>query len=339
MRLNALHSLSLIALGAAASQAWPSLTMQGPAQAKAPGSLGEDFQELSDRVGPSVVRIESYGRSGQRLGQGSGFIVRDNGVILTNNHVVSAASAVRAVLDGERFFSAKLIGTDPETDLAVLRVDATDLRALPLRLDMPRVGEWAVAFGNPLGLGHTVTAGIVSGLGRELQLTTYENFIQTDAAINPGNSGGPLVDRDGNVMGVNTAVLDARFGGQGVGFAIPAGQAAEILDEILAQGSVRRGYIGLRLTEQQPRGQKLLNYNGTSRVAIRGVEPQGPGAKAGLRVGDLIHALDGQPVSKLSEFLQRVARLEPGVEVPVEVLRNGELLRTEVRLAERPFPQ
>lgn len=337
MRLKTLHSLSLVALGFAAARAWPVASPVLPLGPSAPNSLADDFKDLSDRVGPSVVRIESYGRTGQRLGQGSGFAVRENGVLLTNYHVVASADSLRVVLDGERVFPARLIGTDAETDLAVVKIDVEELQPLPLRPERAQVGEWAVAFGNPLGLGHTVTAGIVSGLGRELQLATYEDFIQTDAAINPGNSGGPLVDSQGNVIGVNTAVLNARLGGQGVGFAIPSSQAAEILEEILVEGVVRRGYLGVGLREQSPRSAGLTGYDGSSQVFIEHVQAWSPGAKARLRAGDLIHSLNGEPVTKLSELLVRVARLEPGKKVPIEVVRNGNRLKSAVVLGERPI--
>lgn len=335
MNTKPLAQLTLIALGATAARFLP----PQPAPLVAPlagSSLEDDFQALSERVGPSVVRIESLDKSGRQISQGSGFVVREDGILLTNNHVVARATTVRVVFGGERSFAAEVIGTDPETDLAVLRVDAKGLPALELRQRGARVGEWALALGNPLGLGYTVTAGIVSGLGRELGLATYENFIQTDAAINPGNSGGPLIDRSGRVIGVNTAIIDGRRGGQGIGFAIPSAQANEILQEILEQGSVRRGYLGVNLRQYTDLGVAKLEYEGESRVFIQTVLPGSPGALAKLRVEDLLHTLDGEPVMGLNELLVRVARLEPGQEVPMQVLRGGRILDLSVVMGERP---
>ncbi|MFT7678677.1 MAG: S1-C subfamily serine protease [Planctomycetota bacterium] len=335
MNTKPIANLTLIALGVAAARFLPPV-LPATAAPLAGSSLEDDFQGLSDQVGPSVVRIESLDENGRQVSQGSGFVVREDGILLTNNHVVAVAKSVRVVFDGERVLAARVIGTDPETDLAVLQVSANGLPALVLRERGGRVGEWALAVGNPLGLGHTVTAGIISGLGRELGLTTYENFIQTDAAINPGNSGGPLIDRRGRVIGVNTAILDGRRGGQGIGFAIPSAQANEILQEILRSGSVKRGYLGVNLGEYTPFGLAKLDYEGGSRVFISGVVPGGPGSMAQLRIDDLVHSLDGQPVGELSELLVRVARLDPGRQVPLQVLRGGRILNFNVVLGERP---
>ena len=209
------------------------------------------FEEVSERIAPSVVRIESATRlvGGVRpLGEGSGFVLDEAGLIVTNAHVVNGADAIRVQLIDGRALDAELVGKDIESDLAVLRVEAEGLVAAPLRRDEPaRVGEWVIAVGNPLGLGHSVSAGIVSGRGRTANITTYEDFIQTDAAINPGNSGGPLVDLKGRIVGVNTAVADIRMGGQGIGFAIPASMVSEVTAQLARWGEVRRGYVGVNL--------------------------------------------------------------------------------------------
>ena len=338
MNLKPIGSLSLILLGAGMARIFPVQAVPFAPQSAVPSrlSLADDFQDLANQVGSSVLRVESISSEGKLLGQGSGFVAREGGIVLTNNHVVAVADSVRVVLDGERRMSAEIVGTDPESDLAVLRVKDADLRPLPLREDKPNVGEWAIAVGNPLGLGHTVTAGIVSGLGRELGLTFYEDFIQTDAAINPGNSGGPLVDRDGRVIGINTAVLDARLNGQGVGFAIPSAQAEEVLDDILELGSVRRGFLGVNLRETRSPKALFAGYTGESTVTILEVWPGSPGAQASLRSGDLIHSLNGKDVTEMQRLLADVARLEPGATVPIEVLRAGEIVKLQVTLGERP---
>ena len=194
--------------------------------------VSQAFETVSERIAPSVVRIESGQRTqgGVRpLGEGSGFVLDESGLIVTNAHVVNGADAIRIQLFDGRAVDAELVGKDTESDLALLRVEAEGLVAAPLRSEEPaRVGEWVIAVGNPLGLGHSVSAGIVSGRGRTANITTYEDFIQTDAAINPGNSGGPLVDLQGRIVGVNTAVADIRTGGQGIGFAIPADMVAQV---------------------------------------------------------------------------------------------------------------
>ena len=298
------------------------------------------FEDVAQFVAPAVVRIEAFigARDTERpLGQGSGVILEETGVIATNAHVVRAATRTEVVLVDGRTFDAKILGIDDATDLAVLEIDADGLTALPLRdRDKPaRVGEWVIAVGNPLGLGHAVTAGIVSGRGRAPGIAVYQDFIQTDAAINPGNSGGPLVDLDGNVLGINTAVADTRRGGQGIGFAIPASLIADVVDQLSMRGKVVRGYIGIHPVDLNPRLRSSLGYDGSSRVAVLDVIKDTPAEVAGLRKNEIIDALNGVPVTNVDKFLIEVARFPPGTEVALDLYGRDGPRKVKVTLGER----
>lgn len=298
------------------------------------------FESVSERIAPSVVRIESLQSIGgvlRPIGLGSGFVFSKDGLIVTNEHVVRGADARRVTLLDGRAFVAELVGTDSESDLAVLRIDAHDLVPAPLRTDEPaRVGEWVIAVGNPLGLGHSVSAGIVSGRGRETGITTYEDFIQTDAAINPGNSGGPLVDLKGRVIGVNTAVADIRTGSQGIGFAIPAPMVGDIVGQLAECGCVRRGYVGINLTKLSEASVARLHYDGSSRVAVSSVVPGGPAEAAGLVKNDVVTAVDGTSVTSQQSLMARIAKVPPGTTIDLEVYRKERMRVLSVRIAERP---
>ena len=298
------------------------------------------FEAASRTIAPSVVRIESFQRGGGGFlpsGQGSGVIIDADGVIVTNAHVVRGSSALKVVLVDGRSFDGKIVGLDNETDLARVSIDAEGLVAAELRTDRPaRVGEWVIAVGNPLGLGHSVTAGIVSGRGRTQGITSYDNFIQTDAAINPGNSGGPLVDLDGKVVGINTAVIDARRGGQGIGFAIPTWMVSEVIEQLASNGRVSRGYLGVRLDEFTKDFADRIGYRGSSRVRIASIIEGGPAGLAGLKGRDILDRIEGESVTTQQQLMALIARVAPGTEVQMEVIRNGERERVTVRLAERP---
>ena len=298
------------------------------------------FESASRAIAPSVVRIESFQRGSSRFrpsGQGSGVIIDEDGLIATNAHVVRDAGALRVVLVDGRTFDGRIVGLDNETDLAVVRINADELVAAELRTEQPaRVGEWVIAVGNPLGLGHSVTAGIVSGRGRSQGITSYDNFIQTDAAINPGNSGGPLVDLDGKVIGINTAVIDARRGGQGIGFAIPTWIVSDVVGDLAANGRVSRGFLGVKLSEFGQSYAERVGYAGRSRVRIAEVIENGPAELAGFEAQDILDLIDGEKVTTQQQLMARIARVSPGTALPIEVIRRGVRERLIVRLAERP---
>ncbi len=272
-------------------------------------------------------------------GQGSGFIVSEDGYIITNNHIVDGMDEVDVTLSDGREFSAKVVGTDPPSDIAVIKIDAQDLPTLEIgdssEVD---VGQWVLAIGNPFGLSHTVTAGIVSATGRSgRNITQFEDFIQTDAAINPGNSGGPLVDLHGRVVGMNTAILSQSGGYMGIGFAIPINTIAWTKDQILDNGSVTRAYLGVYMQQLSP---TLSESYGVGNQANRGVIltqviEGDPAEKAGLERGDIIVELGGQPVSDVGDFKNRVAMSKPGKEVDIVVLRDGQRKTIRVTMGER----
>jgi serine protease Do len=269
--------------------------------------------------------------------QGSGFIVSKEGYILTNNHVVEDAEKIMVTLLDGRELQAKLIGTDPSTEVAVIKIDANDLHALELaNSDTIEVGEWVIAIGNPFGLSHTVTVGVVSAKGRSgLGLSAYEDFIQTDAAINPGNSGGPLIDLDGKVVGINTAIVGST-GNIGIGLAIPINMAKSIYDQLVQKGKVVRGFLGVTIQDITPDMAESFKLKDTKGVVIPDVSPDSAAAKAGLKAGDIITAFDGKPVEKAAEFQRRVAMKKPGSEVEIAVLRDDKKLTLTAKLDEKP---
>lgn len=258
-------------------------------------------------------------------GSGSGVIVDGRGYILTNNHVVANADEIEVVTEDGRTLRAELVGRDEKSDVAVIRVEATDLHAARLgNSDNLEVGEWVLAAGNPFQLSSTVTAGIVSAVGRsDIGLTDYENFIQTDAAINPGNSGGALVDLDGNVVGINTAIATRTGGYQGVGFAIPINMAKQIMDSLIENGRVVRGWLGVNI---QDMNEAMAEYHGLDKpqgALVGGSMDGSPAEKAGILQGDVILALNGTPVKNVKDLRLRVTAIEPGTRIELTVLRDG----------------
>ncbi len=275
-----------------------------------------------------------------RSGLGSGVIVSPQGYILTNNHVVDAADQIEVALNDGRRVSAKLIGTDPETDLAILKIELDKLPVIELgNSDLLRVGDQVLAIGNPFNVGQTVTSGIVSALGRsQLGINTFENFIQTDAAINPGNSGGALVDSNGHLQGINTAIYSRSGGSMGIGFAIPVATARMVLESIVKEGRVTRGWIGV---EPKPLSAELAQIFGTKAqkgVLITGVLQNGPAARAGIQPGDVITSVEGKPVATVAELLASVAKLQPGNPAPFGVIRMKDHLQLQVTPGLRPSP-
>ncbi len=322
------------------------------------------FAPVIKRVSPSVVKVVISGKAentgmqdpannpmfrhffgqGQRQqqmpkqqGLGSGVIVTADGYILTNNHVVDHASEVKVSLQDGREFSAKVIGTDPKTDLAVIKIDATGLPAIQMTdSEQVEVGDTVIAVGNPFGIGQTVTTGIVSATGRSAIGLDYEDFIQTDAAINPGNSGGALVDADGRLVGINTAILSRSGGNQGIGFAIPSTLARDVMESLISDGKVTRGYLGVMIQDLNPTLAKKFNATGKAGALVGDVTAKSPAEKAGIESGDVITELDGKPVSDSRHLKLQVARVKPGQNVAVKVLRDGREKSLTVSVGELP---
>jgi serine protease DegQ len=272
---------------------------------------------------------------------GSGVIVSASGYVLTNHHVVEAADEIEVALADGKKLLAKVVGNDPETDLAVLRVNAENLSAITFgSSETLRVGDVVLAIGNPFGVGQTVTGGIVSALGRTgLGINTFENFIQTDAAINPGNSGGALVDAGGNLVGINTAIFSRSGGSMGIGFAIPVSTAKMVLEQIVKHGGVTRGWIGVEVQEITPAIAESFKLGGTRGALIAGVLRGGPADKAGVKPGDVLVEVEGRPVVDPTAMLNLVAALAPGRAAKVRLKRQGSEVEASIAVGRRPRPQ
>ncbi|MEZ0343595.1 MAG: DegQ family serine endoprotease, partial [Caldimicrobium sp.] len=313
--------------------------------------LSEAFSVVAERSAPAVVYIETErvvtGTPGfhpfdffgdeffrrffspprfRERGAGSGFIISKDGYIVTNNHVVEKAQKITVKLLDGRVFQGKVVGTDPFSDVALIKVDANNLPTLPLgNSDMIRVGEWVIAIGNPFGLTHTVTVGVVSAKGRSgIGVTDIEDFIQTDAAINPGNSGGPLLNLKGEVIGMNTAIFSRSGGYMGIGFAIPINIVKTVVEQLKTKGKVERGWLGVVIQDLTPDLAKELGLKVTEGVLITEIIPDSPAAKAGLKEKDVIIKVNGKPVRNASELRSQILILKPGTEVELEIIRNGE---------------
>jgi serine protease DegQ len=331
------------------------------ASPSAPGNApAGSFSAAAKRASPAVVSINTsktarhpqsndpwfrffFGDRGGEAqgGLGSGVIVSPDGYILTNNHVVEGADAIEVILNDARRAQAEVIGTDPDTDLAILKIKLDKLPVIVLgSSDALQVGDQVLAIGNPFGVGQTVTSGIVSALGRnQLGINTFENFIQTDAAINPGNSGGALVDTSGNLMGINTAIYSRSGGSMGIGFAIPTSTAKLVLEGIVRDGQVTRGWIGVEPNDLSPELAETFGVKATAGVIITGVLQNGPAAQAGIRPGDVIVDVAGKPVGNVSELLTSVATLKPGTASAFSVLRRDDKLKIDVTPGVRPKPR
>ncbi len=278
---------------------------------------------------------------GAQSGLGSGVIVNANGTVLTNNHVVEGADEIEVILNDNRHASAKVVGTDPDSDLAVLKVDLPNLPVITLGTsEAVQVGDPVLAIGNPFGVGQTVTGGIVSALGRNhLGINTFENFIQTDAAINPGNSGGALVDANGSLVGINTAIYSRSGGNMGIGFAIPVAIAKVVMDGIVRDGVVTRGWIGVEPQDISPELAETFGVKASQGVIITGVLQGGPAAKAGMKPGDVVIAVAGKTVGNVAELLIQVAALKPGVAATFSLQRGDIRQEMEVTAGVRPRPK
>lgn len=262
-------------------------------------------------------------------GSGTGFIIDKEGLILTNNHVVDNADIIKITLDNEKQYEAELIGSDSKTDIALLKIirKPGDIDLFPyLELgdsEKLEVGEWVVAIGNPFGLDHTVTTGVVSAKARNIGAGPYDEFIQTDASINPGNSGGPLLNMDGEVVGINTAIYSRTGGNVGIGFTIPINMARDILDELKRDGKVTRGWLGVMIQKITPELAESFKLSNSHGALVNDVVPNGPAAQGGLKRGDIIVKFDGQEILSVENLPKQVAAAEPGKSVKVEVVRDG----------------
>ena len=274
----------------------------------------------------------------KQQGAGSGIIISSDGLILTNNHVVGDADTITVRLADEREFEGKMVGTDPQSDVALIRIDAKDLPVLPLGdSDKLEVGEWVIAIGSPFELNQTVTVGVVSAKGRNrMGISDYENFIQTDAAINPGNSGGPLLNIHGEVIGINTAIFSRSGGYMGIGFAIPINMAKAIKQQLLEKGKVTRGWLGVVIQDITKDLAKSFDLEDTKGVLISEVSENSPAAKAGLKPGDVIIELQGIPMPNVSILRNKVAMIAPGTKAKITVIREGKKKELEVTIGEQP---
>ena len=271
---------------------------------------------------------------------GSGVIVSADGHVLTNAHVVEAADEIEVLLSTGIRAKARLVGADPETDLAVLKIGMDDLPALEFGdPETSKIGDVVLAIGNPFGVGQTVTMGIISALGRtQLGINTFENFIQTDAAINPGNSGGALVDTEGRLLGINTAIYSRTGGSLGIGFAIPATTARQVMDQIVATGSVTRGYIGVEPQDLTPELAEAFRLPRKEGAIVAGVMRGGPADRAGVKVGDILVEVDGKPIPNTATMLDVIAQLRPGDAVAFHFLRDSKPVTLTIRIGKRPAP-
>ncbi|SFP88163.1 Do family serine endopeptidase AlgW [Pseudomonas borbori] len=290
----------------------------------------EQFRKFFGDSLPRQRRMESS--------LGSAVIMSPEGYLLTNNHVVTGADQIVVALRDGRETLARIIGSDPETDLAVLKIDLPDLPAITLgRSDNIKIGDVTLAIGNPFGVGQTVTMGIISATGRnQLGLNTYEDFIQTDAAINPGNSGGALVDAHGNLVGINTAIFSKSGGSQGIGFAIPVKLALEVMQAIIEQGQVIRGWLGIEVQPLTPELAESFGLEGRPGIVVAGIYRDGPAQKAGLQPGDLILNIDGEAAGDGRRSMNQVARTKPGEKIRIEIMRNGKPMDLSAEIGVRP---
>jgi len=319
---------------AAAARAMPAVvnvsfqrTVQMPAS---PFMMDPFFRRF---FGPGFPGVPEKRREG---GIGSGVIVSPDGYILTNNHVVAGADRVKVLLADRRSFDAKIIGTDPKTDVALIKIEAADLPTLPFGdSDRIEIGQSVLAIGNPLGLNQTVTLGIISAKGRaRVGIADYEDFIQTDAAINPGNSGGALTDLRGELVGINTAIASQSGGNEGVGFAIPSNMAKMVMDALLKQGKVIRGFLGVSLQELTPALASSFGLPDTRGALVADVVPSEPADAAGIKAGDVIVELESKPLEDMIHFRNQIAMTAPGAQVTLKIFRQGDYLNLPVTVGE-----
>jgi serine protease Do len=295
---------------------------------------------FGDRLPPQQQQQQQQSpRKYYERGQGSGFIMSKDGYILTNNHVVGDVDKITVELkDGRKFENAKLIGTDPDSEVALIKIEGDNFPVLPMGdSDKIEIGDWVIAIGNPFGLNETVTVGVISAVGRSnVHIAAYEDFIQTDAAINPGNSGGPLINLDGQVIGINTAIFSQSGGYMGIGFAIPINMARNIEQQLKSHGKVTRGYLGIYGQDITPEMAKLLQLKSSQGVIVASVEKDSPADKAGLKSHDVLLEMSGKKIESYDSFRNEVAMLSPDSKITFLVSRDGKTTEITVTLAERP---
>ena len=307
-----------------------SLGFSGEAGAQFPS-----FADLAEKLTPSVVNISSFSQSETENGEGntplseslgSGFIIDGNGYIITNNHVVDKAESISITLSDNTKTEARVIGKDPKTDLALIKIETKrPLNAVKFGdSDKIRVGDWVLAIGNPFGLGSSVTAGIVSAKSRDIESGPYDSFIQTDASINQGNSGGPMFNLQGEVIGISSAIFSTTGASQGVGFAIPANLAGWVISQLKEHGEVKRGWIGIKIQPNTPEIADSLGISANQGVVVSGVTEQGPAQKAGLQAGDIVLSFNRQPIDNTKNLSRLIAETKIGTPAPIEIWRSGQ---------------
>jgi len=331
-----------VTMAAAAKAAMPSVVKISASKiVKTPTAFSGDESDLFRQFfgGRDGGEFEAPPQAHREGGLGSGVIISADGYILTNNHVVDGATDVEVTLPDQREFKAKVIGTDPKTDIAVIHIDASNLPAITVGdSSKMQVGDAVLAIGNPYGIGQTVTAGIVSATGRgELGIEDYEDFIQTDASINPGNSGGALVNDRGELIGINTAILSGNSGGnQGIGFAVPVSLARHVMDQIVTNGHVTRAYLGVTIQEVTPAIARAIGLDTPKGAMVSDVTPNSPAERAGLKSGDVITAINGKPVLERNQLRMDIAMMGTDTPVKLQVFRNGQTLNLDARTGEMP---
>lgn len=307
-----------------------SLGFSGEAGAQFPS-----FADLAEKLTPSVVNISSFSQNETENGEGntplseslgSGFIIDGNGYIITNNHVVDKAESISITLSDDTKTEARVIGKDPKTDLALIKIETKrPLNAVKFGdSDKIRVGDWVLAIGNPFGLGSSVTAGIVSAKSRDIESGPYDSFIQTDASINQGNSGGPMFNLQGEVIGISSAIFSTTGTSQGVGFAIPANLAGWVISQLKEHGEVKRGWIGIKIQPNTPEIADSLGISANQGVVVSGVTEQGPAQKAGLQAGDIVLSFNRQPIDNTKNLSRLIAETKIGTPAPIEIWRSGQ---------------
>jgi len=299
-----------------------------------PPGLREFFKRFGGQNMPGARR-----HGGRVMGQGSGFFISADGYAVTNNHVVEKAETVQVTTDDGKIHKAKVIGTDPRTDLALIKVDGEDFPYVKLSGDVPRIGDWVLAVGNPFGLGGTVTAGIVSARGRDIGASAYDDFIQIDAPVNKGNSGGPTFDTQGNVIGVNTAIFSPSGGSVGIAFAIPADTVKSVVAQLRDHGSVTRGWIGVQIQPVTPEIADSLGLKSVGGALVAQPQDNSPAAKAGIEAGDVITAVNGEAVKDARDLAKKIGAMAPHASVKLSVLHKGSDKAVNLTLGEMPAMQ